>query len=83
MQNDHIRTLMILKSMSEFGGVWKHQNNPAWTDRCQSSLRVLKLDTLHQDNPTCTDKCESLQSVEARHYTEGGRERCRSVSTAV
>ena len=28
MQKDHIRTLKILQSTSEFGGLWKHRNNP-------------------------------------------------------
>ena len=47
MQKDHMRTLMILRSMSEFGGLWKHQNNPART----KSVRVLtelKLDTIRK-----------------------------------
>ena len=29
MRKDHIRTLKILQSVSEFGGLWKHPNNPA------------------------------------------------------
>ena len=31
MQKDHIRTLKILQSVSEFGGLWKQQNNQACT----------------------------------------------------
>ena len=31
IQNDYIRTLKILQSMPEFGGLWKHQNKPACT----------------------------------------------------
>ena len=31
MQKDHIRTLKILWSMSELGGTWKKQTNPACT----------------------------------------------------
>ena len=31
MQQDHIRMLKILWFMSEFGGLWKEQNNPACT----------------------------------------------------
>ena len=27
MQKDYMRTLKILQSMSEFSGLWKHQNN--------------------------------------------------------
>ena len=45
---DHTRTLKILESMSEFGGLWKHQNNPA----CAESVRVfgmLKLDVAEAD----------------------------------
>ena len=38
MQKDHIRTLKILLITSEFGGLWKHQNNPVF--------RKLKLDTI-------------------------------------
>lgn len=30
-KKDHICTLKIMKSMSEFGGLWKHQDNPACT----------------------------------------------------
>ena len=45
MQKDHIRTLKILQYMSEFGGLWKPQNNPA----CTKSFRAfsgLKLDII-------------------------------------
>ena len=38
MQKDHIRTLKILLTISEFGGLWKHRNNPVF--------RLLKLDTI-------------------------------------
>ena len=41
MQKDHIRTLKILWSMSEFGGLWKHQNNPA----CTKSVSVQNVET--------------------------------------
>ena len=46
MQKDHIHMLKILQSMSEFGGLWKHQNNPA----CTKSVRVfsVKLDTIRK-----------------------------------
>ena len=56
MQKDYIRMLKILQSMSEFGGLWKHPNNPA----CTKSVRVfrlLKLDTIQKKK-----KCE-LSSV--------------------
>ena len=32
MQKEHIRMLKILLSMSEFGGLWKQQNNSACTE---------------------------------------------------
>ena len=39
MQKDHIRTLKILQPMSEFGGLWKHSNNPT----CTKSVRVFRV----------------------------------------
>ena len=39
MQKDHIRTLKILRSMSEFGGERKHQDSAART----KSIRVFRL----------------------------------------
>ena len=40
MQKDHICTLKIMQSMSEFSGLWKQQNNPACTKRCRSLHHV-------------------------------------------
>ena len=40
MQKDHIRTLKILYFMSESGGLWKHQNNPAGTKSVSSLQNV-------------------------------------------
>ena len=31
--------------MSEFGGLWKHQNNPACTKNARVFSRMLKMDT--------------------------------------
>ena len=47
MQKDRIRTLNILLSMSEFGGLWKHWNNP-WRTKSVRAFRVLKLDTIRK-----------------------------------
>ena len=47
MQKDHIRTLKILWSTSEFSGLWKHQNNPACTNNVRVS-RMMKLDTIRK-----------------------------------
>ena len=59
MQNDHTRTLKILKSMSEFDGVCKHQNNPA----CIKSVRVFKM--LKMDIYTKTKKPLSRMGARA------------------
>ena len=40
MQKDHTRTLKILQPMSEFGGLWKRQNNPASTKSVKSLQNV-------------------------------------------
>ena len=37
IQKDHICTLKSMSYMSEFGGLWKHQNNPACTKISESS----------------------------------------------
>ena len=45
IQKDHICTLKILQPTSEFGGLWKHWNNPA----CTKSVRVfIMLDTVRK-----------------------------------
>ena len=64
-QKDHVCTLKILLSMLEFGGLWKHQNNPA----CIKSVRVfvLKVDTIQ--------KCQSLR-VEGGHHTKVSESSC-------
>ena len=36
MQKGHMCTLKIVWPMSEFGGVWKQQNNPACTKSVKS-----------------------------------------------
>ena len=41
MQKDHTRTLKILQSTSEFGGLWKHPNNPACTNTNSVTVFVL------------------------------------------
>ena len=43
----HICTLYILLSMSEFSGVWKHQNNPGCA-KSAGIFKTLKLDTMHK-----------------------------------
>ena len=43
------RTLNIMQSMSEFDGLWKHQNNPACTKSVSLEPSVLKLDTQTED----------------------------------
>ena len=48
MQKDHICMLKILWSVSEFGGLWKHQNNTACT-RSVRAFRVLKLNTTEEE----------------------------------
>ena len=40
MQKDHIRKLKILQPMPEFGGLCKHQNNPACTKSVKSLQNV-------------------------------------------
>ena len=40
MQKCYVRTLKIPESMSEFGGLWKHQNNPACTKSVKSLQNV-------------------------------------------
>ena len=45
MEQEHIRTLKILWSMSEFGGLWKHSNNPACTEYVRA-FQVLMLDAI-------------------------------------
>ena len=47
MQKDHTRTLKILWSMSEFGELRKHPNNPACTQSVRV-FRMLKLDTIEK-----------------------------------
>ena len=49
MQKDHMSTLEILLSMSEFGGLWKQQNNPACT-KCIRAFRGPKLDNIWKKN---------------------------------
>ena len=39
MSKDHIHKLKILSTLSEFGGLRKHQNNPA----CTKSVRVIRM----------------------------------------
>ena len=39
--------LKILQFMSELGGSWKHQNNPACTKSVRSFV-ILKLDTIRK-----------------------------------
>ena len=46
MQKDHLRTLKILQATSEFGGLWKHQNNLACTKLGVRAFIRLKLDTI-------------------------------------
>ena len=36
IQKDRIRSLKILRFVSEFGGLWEHQTNPACSKRCHS-----------------------------------------------
>ena len=43
MQKDHTRTLKILWSMSEFGGLQKHPNNPA----CTQSVSLQNVEVGH------------------------------------
>ena len=50
MQKDHIRTLKILQSVSEFGGLWKHRNrNPACI-KSAKSLQSVKAGHSHVKN---------------------------------
>ena len=39
-RKDHIRAIKILQSMSEFGGLWQQQDNPARTERNDSNGRL-------------------------------------------
>ena len=44
-KQNHIRTLMILLYLSEFGGLWKHQSDPATEHALKVSVfRRLRLD---------------------------------------
>ena len=36
MQKDRIRSLKILRFVTEFGGLWEHQTNPACTKSVKS-----------------------------------------------
>ena len=47
-QKDSILTLRILWSMSEFGGLYKHSDNPACTNNSVRVFIMLKLDTVHE-----------------------------------
>ena len=47
MQKERIRTLKILQSMSEFGALWKHQNNPARTNGVRVFI-MSKLDIIRK-----------------------------------
>ena len=60
-QKDHVCTLKILLSMLEFGGLWKHQNNPA----CIKSVRVfvLKVDTIQKRWPPLSDLSFNLKPL--------------------
>ena len=40
MQKDHICMLKILQFRSDFGGLWKHPNNPICTKKCLSLQTV-------------------------------------------
>ena len=40
MQINRVHSLKILQSISEFGGLWKHQNNPACTQSVKSLQNV-------------------------------------------
>ena len=52
-QKDRIRTLKMLWSMSQMGGLWKRQNTTVYT-----KVKLAKL-----------QKCQSLQNVEAGYYS--------------
>ena len=67
---DHMRTLMILRSMSESGGLWKHQNNPAPS----KSVRVfVMLDTIRKAKGRQTDRqTQSKTKTELQRERGGG-----------
>ena len=47
-----MRTIKILWSMSEFDGLWKHQNNPA----CTKSVRLFRVLKMEEDNVVEVDQ---------------------------
>ena len=51
MQNDHLRTLTILQSMSEFSGLWrrkkKKKKKGGEKKACTKSVRAFRVLTLH------------------------------------
>ena len=58
MQEDHIRKLKILQSMSDFGGLWKQQKATQHALKV-SVFRMSKLDTI-----------EKKKNAEAGHHTK-------------
>ena len=64
--------LMMLQSMSEFNGVWKHQNNPACTTGVIVFI-ILKLYYIQWITETpklpSMHKSFSLHNVETGHYS--------------
>ena len=71
MQNDHIYMMLkILQPMSEFGGLWKHRNNPA----CTKSVKSLQ-------NVGCSAKEEDLPACLSWHKSTIHRETLRLCHT--
>ena len=46
---------MLKQSTSEFGGLWKHQNNSAACTNCARGFRVLKLDIIRKKKSVSKD----------------------------
>ena len=68
MQKDDIHTLKILRYMSEFGGLGKHQSNPAWTTSVRM-FRMLNLATVlkkKRRNPCSGGYCQRVSCMPIR-----------------
>ena len=52
-ENDHVRTLKIMWSMSEFGGLWKHEKtqHARYNDLRFGSATLLQLAFLRESDP--------------------------------
>ena len=79
MQKDRIRSLKILRFVSEFGGLWEHQTNPA----CTKSVRdftVLKMDTAEEEEAEEVEEHERVPQATLSAKPAHGRQSLLSPS---